>query len=276
MPGTPGPKRAISEYLYHASDDSLVWQGSRIVNAPSDALWIGAPSLSDNNIKRYFFFEEDCLMQSSATALNGTTWTTTKGTGGTNAFQNVAGGVYNLVTAGSNDDYMSIHTTAKNWLFASGKEHWLEAAFTVNEAQTNLSSWSVGWMDTFTTGGLQAGAAGPLANFSGAVVYKAQGGMAVKCLTSNGATQSTPATIATAVTNQKIRVGMYFDGTATTGNVYPFVDIGDGNGFVAGGVQTITLSGLNAMSLNVCVKAGASGTTAETLQLDYIACLALR
>ena len=282
MPGTPAIKRSINMgTLAQGSDDSIIGgaNGStpyRIFNAPPTALWAGAPALGDNEVSRYFFFEEDCLMQGSATALNGTTWTDMKSTGGTNAFQNVAGGVYNMVTSTTNDDYRGIRTTAKNWLFASGKEHWFEAAFTIAEGQTNLSSWVVGFMDTFTTGGLQAGNAGPLANFSGAVIFKAGGGMAAKLMTSNGATQNTSATIATVVTNQKIRVGMYFDGTATTGNVYPYVDIGDGKGWVAGASQTITLAGLNAMSLVATVKCGGSGTTAETMQLDYIACQAIR
>lgn len=278
MAGTPGPQRSInSGELYEGSDQSLIWQGSRIANAPhTGGPWLSAPALNDQAITRSFLLIEDCLTQGSATALAGTTWTDMKSTGGTNAFQNVAGGVYNMVTSTTNDDYRGIRTTAQNWKFVSGKEHWLEAAFTVNEGQTNLSSWVVGWMDTFTTGGLQAGNSGPLASFSGAVIFKAGGGMAAKLMTSNSTTQNTSATIATVVTNQKIRVGMYCDAAATTSNVFPYVDIGDGNGWVAGASQTITLASLNAMSLVATIKCGGSGTTAETMQLDYIKCLALR
>lgn len=277
MAGTPGPKRSLNDAdLYHATDDSLVWKGTRVHNGPGDALWLGAPTIADNNLKRFFLFEDDFLTQGSATTPAGTTYTDMKATGGTNAFQNVAGGVFNLVTSTTNDDYRGLRTTAQNWKFAAAKELWFEAAFTVNEGQANLSSWQVGLMDTFTTGGIQAGTAGPLGSFSGAVIFKTQGGMAAKLMTSNGATQNTSAAIATVVTNQKIRAGFYFDGAITTSNVTPYVDIGDGNGFVAGASQTITLAALNAMSLVATIKCGASGTIAETMQLDYLYCLALR
>lgn len=276
MAGTPGPKRSLNDAdLYHASDDSLVWKGSRIANAPADALWVGAPSMNDNSMNRFTLFEDDFLQQASATASAYTTYTDMNdGATGTNAFQDKAGGIYNIVTAAALDDYHGIRTTAKPWLFAAAKELWFEAAFTVAEAATNASSWFVGLSDTFTTGALQTGSSGPLASFSGAGWFKVQGGMAAKFITSNSTTQSISSSLATVVTNQKIRVGFCFDGTATTGNLFPFIDIGDGNGYTACAVQTIPLASLGQMALFATIKAG--GSNAETMQLDWIKVLQLR
>jgi hypothetical protein len=275
MPGNPGTKRLLTEYLTHNADDSLSWQGSRIGNAPADPLWVSAPSMNDNSMNRFTLFEDDFLQQASATASAYTTYTDMNdGATGTNAFANSAGGVIQIVTAAALDDYHGLRTTAKPWLFAAGKELWFEAAFTVTEAATNASSWLFGLMDTATTGGLQTGASGPLASFSGCVIYKVQGTMTAKCLSSNSSTQVSGSTIATVVSGQRVRVGFYFDGAATTSNIFPFVDIGDGNGYVAGTSQAITLASLNQMSLMMTIKAG--GSNAETLGIDWVKVLQLR
>lgn len=276
MPGTPATKRSISgATLVDGVDGSLIWHDSRIANAPQSALWIGAPAANDQESGRTTLFFDDFLQQASATASAYATYTDMNdGATGTNAFQNANGGVYNIVTAAALDDYHGIRTTAKPWLFAATKELWLEAAFTVTEAATNASSWLIGLMDTVTTGGLQTGASGPLSSFSGAVIYKVQATMTAKCLSSNGSTQVSGTTIATVVSGQRIKVGFYFDGLATTSNITPYVDIGDGAGWVAGTSQAITLASLAQMCLMATIKAG--GSNAETMALDYIKVLQLR
>jgi hypothetical protein len=121
---------------------------------------------------------------------------------------------------------------------------------------------------------LQTGASGPLASFSGAVIYKVQATMTAKCLSSNSSTQVSGSTIATVVSGQKIKAGFYCDCATTTSNIFPFVDIGDGNGYVAGTSQAITLASLNQMFLFATIKAG--GSNAETMALDYIKVMQLR
>lgn len=276
MPGTPAPKRSISNSeLVGGSDDSLIWKGSRVFNAPPTVLWAGAPSEADNETARYALFCDDFLNQASASASSYTTYTDMNdGATGTNAFQDLPGGVLNILTAAALDDYHGLRTTMKPWKFAAGKELWFEAAFTVTEAATNASSWALGLSDTFTTGGLQAGASGPLASFSGVMIYKVQATMTAKCLSSNGSTQVSGATIATVVSGQKVKVGFYFDGLAITSNITPYVDIGDGAGWVAGASQAITLAGLTQMAPFATIKAG--GSNVETMGLDYLKVLQLR
>jgi hypothetical protein len=80
----------------------------------------------------------------------------TDGSSGTDAFQDAAGGVVNLVTAAADNDYKAWSSVAENWLFAAGKELFFEARFKLAEAATNQSTWWFGFTDTLTTGGMQA------------------------------------------------------------------------------------------------------------------------
>lgn len=257
-----------------AQDGSLVVEGSRVSGAKQSALWAGAPSLNDNDPSRFFLFFDDFLNPSAATASDYHAYTSTDDSGtGTNAFQDAAGGVYNVVTAAADNDYHAMSTVAENWLFAEGKELWFEARFKLAEATTNESAWWFGLTNTLTTGGFQADAAGPLASYDGALIWKDEATMAIDFETSNAGTQATTTDIATFVTDTWTKVGFYFDGTATTSTITPYVDVGDG--WVAGTAQDITLSGLEEMHMVFGVKAGPTAA-AETLQVDYIKVLQLR
>lgn len=257
-----------------AQDGSLVLNGSRVTGATQSALWAGAPSMNDHDASQAFLFFDDFLNPASATASDYHAYTSNDDAGtGTNAFQDAPGGIYNVVTAAADNDYHAMSSVAENWLFAEGKELWFEARFKLAEANTNESAWWFGFTDTLTTGGFQANAAGPLASYDGALIWKDEATMAIDFETSNAGTQATTTAIDTFVTNTWTRVGFYFDGAATTSVITPYVDVGDG--WVEGTGQNITLSGLEAMHLVFGVKAGPTGG-AETLQVDYIKALQLR
>lgn len=273
---TPQIRNSVAggRFLQRGTDDSLISMGRRIANGTPADLWKQAPSPNENDPSLFFTFFDDFLYQASATASEVNTWTSMDdGATGTNAFQNVSGGVYNIVTAGAADDYHGIRSVSKSWLFAAGKELWFEARFKVAEASTNKSAWLFGLMDTVTTGGLQTGTSGPLASYDGAVIWKDAASMAINFETSKTTTQATATALATVVTDTWTKVGFYFDGATTTGNITPYTDIGAG--WVAGTTKQITLSGLNQMYLVANIKAG-SGGDVETLQLDYIKCVQLR
>lgn len=262
-----------------ADDGSIIVYGQQITQGNFGvggkvSAHIDFPALGNNPSVQSIFFD-DFLQQASATGSEYDVYTDMNdGATGTNAFQDANGGWINVVTAAAADDYHGLRTTAKPWLFAAGKETWLEARFKVSEANTNQSAYVIGLMDTFTTGGIQAGTAGPLASFSGAIFYKNSTSMAMNFLTSNSTTQNKTTGIATTVTNQTIKVLFHCDGglvagSSTIGVVTPFVDIGDGNGWVKGTPQNITFASLNQMALVASIKAGSSAG-AETLQLDYL------
>lgn len=256
----------------------LILNGSRVTGATgssSPALWAGAPALGERDPSTFFLFFDDFVNQASATASSYHAYATIDDSGtGTNAFQDAAGGVYNVVTAAADNDYHAMTSVGENWLFAAGKELWFEARFKLAEATVLESTWWYGLMDITTTGGMQANALGPLASYDGALIWKTpETAMTVNFETSNAGTQSTLSAFATAVTNTWTKVGFYFDGAATTSTITPYIDVG--TGWAAGTAQNITLSGLEEMNLVWGVKAGPTGA-AETLQTDYIKIVQLR
>ena len=252
----------------------LIVNGSRVSGATQNALWAGAPSLNDNDPSRFYMLFDDFLLPATSAVSDYTAWTAlTDGATGTPVFQDAPGGIFNVVTAAADNDYSAYSSFAEMWKFAEGKELWFEARFKVTEAATNQSAWWFGLSDTLTTGGLQADALGPLASYDGALIWKDEATMTIDFETSNAGTQATTSAIATFVSNQWTKVGFYFDGAATTSTITPYVDIGDGNGYVAGTAQNITLSGLEEMHIVYGIKSAGS---AETLQIDYIKCLQLR
>lgn len=255
-------------------NNELIVNGRRAANADvADDLWEKAPA-PQQSPGLYTVFFDDFLHPASATASDLQAYTSNDdGVTGTNAYQDAANGVYNVVTAAADNDYHAMSTLNEQWLFAAGKELWFEARFKVAEATTNESAWWFGLTDTLTTGGLQANAAGPLASYDGALVWKDEATMTIDFETSNAGTQATTSAIATFVTDTWTKVGFHFDGTATTSVVTPYVDVG--SGYVVGTAQNITLAGLAEMHAVFGIKAGPTAA-AETLQVDYIKILQLR
>lgn len=261
-----------------SSDGKLIVDGSPI-SVPTDPLWQGAPG--GGSPYSYYEVFEDFMYPASATASDLTAWTVTSDGGtGTNAFQDAVGGVFNLVTAAADNDYQALSLQHEAFLFAAGKRLWCEARVKLAEATTNESTWWFGLTDTLTTGGFQANAAGPLASYDGALIYKTpETSLTLNFETSNAGTQVTTADAATSVTNTWTRVGFFFDGgnssSATTATITPFYAVNGSNTFVKGTAHSITLAGLEEMHLVIGVKAGPTAG-AETLQIDYIKVVAER
>lgn len=251
----------------------LSHNGSIMTSGPASGLWAGCPSPFDPDPSKATFLFEDFQGGPAATTMFRFTAVNDGGTG-TNAYADAANGVFNLVTAAADNDYHAMASNAENWLFAAGKKLWFEARFKLAEATTNDSAWWFGLTDTLTTGGFQADAAGPLASYDGALIWKDEDTMTIDFETSNAGTQATTTAMATFVTDTWTRVGFYFDGAATTSVITPYYDV-DGTGLVAGTAQNITLSGLEEMHAVFGVKAGPGGA-AETLQVDYFKLVQLR
>lgn len=251
----------------------------RPITAPSDPLWALAPGRGSPH--EFYEVFDDFMNPASATASDVQAWTAVNdGATGTPAFQDAAGGIFNVVTAAADNDYAAYSSVSEVFKFAAGKRLWFEARLKVAEAATNESTWWVGLTDTLTTGGMQANAAGPLASYDGALIYKTpETALTLNFESSNAGTQVTNSAEATSVTDTWTRVGFFFDGgnssSATTATLTPFYAVNGSNTFVAGTAQTITLSGLEEMHVVYGIKAGPSGG-AETLQLDYIRVVAER
>lgn len=232
--------------------------------------------------KRVFVLEEDFVVPASFADGGPTSLVTfdalNDGTTGTNAFQDAAGGWYNVVTAAADNDYHALATPNEVFKFAANKPLWFEVIFKVAEAQTGLdAAFWFGLSDTLTTGGLQANDSGPLASYDGALWWKGEGGSTFNFETSNAGTQDTESDVFTFEDDTLTRLGFYFDGAATTASIRPFYSVnGDIWNLKEGPITTIPLSGLEEMHLIAGgIKAGPGGT-AETLQLDYVRCAQVR
>lgn len=254
--------------------NELIVDGTRVSNGTVAALWQHAPARVQDPALAFELFD-DFLNPASATVSDVQAWTAVNDGGtGTPAFQDAAGGIFNVVTAAADNDYAAYSSVAENWLFAAGKELWFEARFRCAEANTSESTWWFGLSDTLTTGGMQANAAGPLASYDGALIWKTpETAMTVNFETSNAGTQSTLSAFATAISNTWHRAGFYFDGTATTSTITPYFH--NGTEWTAGTPQNITLAGLEEMHVVFGIKAGPTGG-AETLQIDYVRCVQIR
>lgn len=232
---------------------------------------ISFPTDAKNNVDLYYVFEDDFINPASATASDYHAFTSNDDSGtGTNAFQDVIGGVYNIVTAAADNDYHAMSTVAENWKLELGKRLWLDAKFRISEATALESTWWYGFTDTLTTGGMQANAAGPLASYDGALIFKTpETSMTVNFEVSNAGTQSTIADFGTSITNTWHRVQLYHDGNGVVhAHFY--------NGTVWVTAQTpIVLTGLEEMHFVWGVKAGPTAA-AETLQTDWIKIVADR
>ncbi len=244
---------------------------------PECLLWGNAPVLNcilDPSLGFYYF--DDFLSPASATVSDQQAYTSVDDSGtGTNAFQNVAGGVYNVVTAAADNDYHAMTSVNEMFNLGLGKKVWFEARFKLAEATTNESAWWFGLTDTTTTGGLQANTSGPLADYDGALIWKDEASMGVNFETSNGATQNTTSAMATFISDTWTRVGFYCDGTGTTSVLTPYYSVDGSSALVAGTAQNLTLASMTASKLVFGVKAGPTAA-AETLQVDYIRALQLR
>jgi len=227
---------------------------------PSQSLWGNCPiDIQDPHKGFGFFYNFTHVDQLDDN------FTKTTGAGGTNLSVDVVGGSVQIVTAGTDNDYMSMVTPGEIFKFATGKEVWFEVRFKLAEATTNESAIAFGFTDTLTTGGMQADALGPLASYNGALIWKDEATMTTDFEVSNAATQATAdASLATFVTDTWTKWGMHFDGVET---MTPYID----GVAIVSQKQTVTLTGLAEMHAIMFVKAGGTAE-AESLEIDWIAC----
>jgi hypothetical protein len=203
-------------------------------------------------------------------AANGT-WLSTKGTGGTLALAAQACGVLNVPTAASASDYLVLSTQKAVFKLAAGLPIAVEGYLNLTEAATNAASWFFGLTSSITAGWITVAGA-PAASYSGAMFWKATGGLALAFQTSNATTRSTIATNVTVVSGQSYILGLVLDpNDGVTANVTYYIStvIAGVRSLLATGTQTLTLASLANMYLAFGVMCG-SGGAAETLSVDYV------
>ena len=122
-------------------------------------------------------------------------WLATKGTGGTLAVAATPGGWLNIPSAASDNDYqlLSTQTAVLKPAAASGAQTGtsvqFQARFKATEAGANTANLVLGLSSILTTGFMADNGGGVPASFSGAVIYKKDGGNQLLAAVSNGTTQ---------------------------------------------------------------------------------------
>lgn len=235
-----------------------------ITNVTEASPFADLPELDPTRVIKVF---DDFMCGQDATTSATITWGSIDDAAtGTNAFQEVVGGVYNVVTAAVDNDYHAMVAQQKSFQFVVGKKAWFAARVKVAEATALESTWWVGVTDTTTTGGMQANALGPLDSYDGALFWKTpEAAMTINFETSNAAVQSTLATFTTSVTAKWTTVAFFWDGLSS---ITPYAAVNDSNTLISYPSQSLTGS-LAVMKPVFGIKAGPTGA-AETLQIDYI------
>jgi len=188
---------------------------------------------------------------------------------GTTGIEAGIGGWYKTYADADDNDEAYEVSTGESWLFADGKKLWFECSLKLSEGATNKANWIIGLMQEAGENALLDNGGGPAGTYDGAVFYKVDGTMSTMFESSNDTTQATATTMGTFVSGTAQRLGFYYDGTATTSTITPYID------GVAKTAQTIANSGLLEMELFFGVKAG-GGVPEEALEIDWIKCVQLR
>lgn len=202
----------------------------------------------------------------------GDLWTDTSGDAGASvAGSDAAGGIAVVTTGGTDNNEAYLLSTKELFLIAASKPIYGETALQYAEANTDDANVFFGFMNAVGADSILDDGAGPKASFSGAVIYKVDGGTVWKFATSIGTTNtiSTSTTTAGGSAYQRLAIKIV-PNSSTTALAYPIVDgqqLQDSNGNLI--VHSITFSGATEMNLFVGAKAG--GANSEVVNVDWLA-----
>lgn len=239
--------------------DSSPWErfSQTLVNSPMNST--------------YLYDDFECNNTTKTTDI----WQVVKGTG---ANLTLAGpgsvntnGWMSIPTAASSNDYQTLFTNTAQYVLSTTCPLLFEVYINLTEANTNKASWFAGFSSITTTGFLQNTGAPP-ASYSGAVFWKATGGLNIKFQTSNGSTQNSTGVLATEVSGQSYVLGCFIDpadGVTAIANYYLATVVGSPLAVqvLATGQQNLAFASIAAMYFGFGIRAGSG--SAETLMIDY-------
>jgi hypothetical protein len=209
--------------------------------------------------------------------VTGDLWTSLVADAGTSLTVNDAhGGRVTLATGATDNNEAYVFTTKELFKIADGKPHEIIARLQFAEANTDDANVAMGFMDAVGANALVDNGAGPKASYSGATIFKVDGGTKWKCQSSNGAAQVTTESKHTAggsgfhtlritiepIDSVNAEVSFWID-TAGGDNWSQMRDAND-----KPIKHTLALASLTEMMAFAGVKAG--GATSESLVIDLI------
>lgn len=190
------------------------------------------------------------------------------------------GGILLLTTGATDNNECNVHSTNELFDIVADKEINIECRLQYAEANTDDANVAFGLINAPAANDLIDDGAGMRANYSGAVIFKVDGGTVWKCESSIATTQvtSTSKTTAGGATAQTLRIRI-LPRSSTEADVLFYVDGAQledtnndaGQPFIR---HTLTYTSITEMSLFVAAKAG--GATSEVISVDYIAAQATR
>lgn len=208
-------------------------------------------------------------------------WTTTAGGSATITVGAGLGGLLTLATVDSTDNReVYLESTTALFSFVANKPFMAEISLQFTEANTNAANIAFGFMSAVGAASMQDDGAGPKADFTGAVIYKVDGGTVWKAASSLSTTQeiSTSTTTAGGSDYQRLRIECK-PVSSTLAEITYYVDgiqlkSTGGRPGTSKIKHNLTYTGALNMQLFACCKNGS--VSAETLVIDYIAAEALR
>lgn len=236
-----------------------------------------------------FVFDDFLKLDTAAT--NGLWLSTNDGATGTLALDNtVTGGWIKVPSAGADNDYQLLstqiaHFKVSPWVAATttavqvpGTSIRYKARFKLTEANATAANFVFGLSSVLTTGFVADNGAGVPASFSGAVIYKVDGGTSILSASSNGATQTKDKVMCafTSGTTYSVSIQIdHFDDVTARVTFEVFDEVAgvlyQPKGLSAGiGEHKLAVASLAAMYPIFGVKAGSA--SAETLIVDYVWC----
>lgn len=208
-------------------------------------------------------------------------FTTVATDSGTVSVGDAANGILALVPSDgtvTNNDEAYVKSTAEVFKFATGRAMGCEALVQFTEGNTDDVNVFFGFADAIAANTLVDDGAGMKASFSGACIYKVDGGTVWKCVTSNGTTQTVSTSTKTAGGSayQRLRIECReVDGTNMEVTFFvddqPLLD----SQFRRPIKHNVAIASATEMQVGAGIKNGAD-TTAEQLNIDYIGAWQLR
>lgn len=185
------------------------------------------------------------------------------------AHSDARGGKVVLTTGGTDNNEALLKSATECVLWAADKGSICEARIQYSEANTDDANVCFGLADAMGANLMVDDGAGPKTSFSGALIYKKDGGTVWRCMASNGSTQSDSVSTTTAGGSSDQVLTIIANSVGTNMEILYQVDgvyLVDSNGVVI--KHTVAVASLTEMQIGAYVKAG--GSNSEVLTVDYI------
>lgn len=201
----------------------------------------------------------------------GDLWTDTSGdTGASVAGSDAVGGIATITTGATDNNEAYLLSTKEVFLIAASKPLYVETSLQFTEANTDDANVAFGLCNAVGANTIVDDGAGLVASFSGACLYKVDGGTTWNFITSIATTRTVTATTITAggASYQRLAIKIV-PNSSTTALAYPFID-GQQCVDPTGALIVHSIAFASATEMNLFVGAKAGGANSEVVLVDWL------